>query len=116
MTYYGGKELAEAFRTVRKNRFKSRRTSPKKHDFKATRIENHPPDARASESERCSDHRARRQAERHERPGLPGILHQDWRRGVKPRNKAEIIAMLKTDGNKFGALLESFPDSFSRKP
>ena len=35
MNYYGGKELAAAFRTVRRTRFRSRRTFPKsKYDFK----------------------------------------------------------------------------------
>jgi uncharacterized damage-inducible protein DinB len=115
MTYYGGKELAEAFRTVRKNTIQVAEDIPEeKYDFKA-----------APES------RTIRQTLVHIGVGtmFPTIVHggrlsdmkdldfQEFFTMIsgeesKPRNKAEIIAMLKADGDKFAALLESFPESF----
>jgi uncharacterized damage-inducible protein DinB len=115
MIYYGGKELAEAFRTVRKNTIQIAEDIPEdKYDFKAT------PESRTI-----------RQTLVHIGVGtmFPTIVHggrlndmkdldfQEFFTMIggeesKPRNKAEIIAMLKADGDKFAALLESFPESF----
>jgi uncharacterized damage-inducible protein DinB len=115
MTYYGGKELAAAFRTVRKNTIQIAEDIPEeKYDFKAT------PESRTI-----------RQTLAHIGVGtmFPTIVHGgkltdmndlDFQEFIakiggeesKPRSKAEIIAMLKADGDKFAALLESFPESF----
>jgi len=115
MTYYGGKELADAFRTVRKNTIQIAQDIPEeKYDFKAT------PESRTI-----------RQTLAHIGVGtmfptivhggkLTDMNHLDFQEFIakvggeesKPRSKAEIIAMLKAEGDKFAALLESFPESF----
>jgi uncharacterized damage-inducible protein DinB len=115
MTYYGGKELAEAFRTVRKNTIQVAEEIPEdKYDFRA-----------APES------RTIRQTLVHIGVAtmFPTIVHggrlsdmkdldfQEFFTLIggeesKPRNKAEIVAMLKTDGEKFASLLESCSESF----
>ena len=84
MNYYGSKELADAFRTVRKNTIQIAEDIPEdKYDFKAVaRIEDHRADAgphrRVND---VPDDCARRQAQRHEQGGLPGAVRQGRRRG-----------------------------------
>jgi uncharacterized damage-inducible protein DinB len=115
MTYYGGKELAGAFRTVRKNTIQIAEDIPgEQYDYKAT------PESRTI-----------RQTLVHIGVGtmFPTIVHggklkdmqdldfQEFLAKIsgeesKPRTKAEIIAMLESEGEKFAALLESFPESF----
>src|SRR4029077_19824938 len=115
MTYYGGKELANSFRTVRKNTIQIAQDIPEEqYDFKPS------PDSRSI-----------RQTLNHIAVGtmFPTIVHGGKMTDMnqldfqeffgkltaeesKPRTKAEIIALLKADGEKFAALLESTSDSF----
>src|SRR5437762_3722290 len=115
MTYYGGKELAAAFRTVRNNTIKIAEEIPEnKYDFKP-----------------AGDCRSIAQTLAHlaVSTGFQSHVHQnkvtDLRtvnfmelfgkftaEETKPRTKAELIAFLKSEGDKFAAFLESLPESF----
>jgi len=111
MTHYGGKEMAASFRTVRKNTIQIAEDIPEtKYDFKAA------PDTRsvaqilvhialstmfANEMRAVTD--------------MKNFNFQDYMakasaEEAKPRNKREIIDLLKSEGEKFAGMLESLPD------
>ena len=115
MTYYGGKELADAFRTVRKNTIQIAEDIPEdKYDFKAS------PESRTIG-----------QTLAHIAVGttFPTMVHGGSRisdmndldfqqffatlsgEEAKPRNKAAVLALLETEGDTFAALLESLPEA-----
>ena len=115
MNYYGGREMAEAFRTVRKNTIQIAEDIPgDKYDFKAS------PESRTIG-----------QTLVHIAVGtmFPTMVHGgstisdmnslDFQQffaslsgeEAKPRNKAAILALLTTDGETFAALLESLPEA-----
>ena len=115
MTYYGGKELAAAFRTVRDNTVKIAEEIPEDHyGFKP-----------------ASDCRTIGQTLAHIALG-PGFQHhiqgnkifdlktvnfmelmqQAQAEEAKPRTKAEIIAFLKAEGDQFASFLEGLQESF----
>ena len=115
MTYYGGKELAAAFRTVRGNTIKIAEEIPEsQYDFSPA------PECRTI---------ARTLAHIGITTGLQHHIHSNKiadlgtfnfmevfqgyaAEEAKPRTKAELIAFLKTEGDKFAAFLESLPESF----
>jgi uncharacterized damage-inducible protein DinB len=114
MNHYGGKELAAAFRTVRKNTIQVAQEIPEdKYDFKP-----------APESRTVA------QALAHIACGtnFPQYLHGEriddlaklnfselMQKGAadeaKLRTKSDILAALQTNGDKFAAFLESLPES-----
>ena len=115
MTYYGGKELAASFRTVRDNTVKIAEEIPEDHyGFKP-----------------ASDCRTIGQTLAHIALG-PGFQHhiqgnkisdlktvnfmelmqQAQAEEAKPRTKAEIIAFLKAEGDQFASFLEGLQESF----
>jgi uncharacterized damage-inducible protein DinB len=115
MNYYGGKEMAASFRTVRKNTIQIATDIPEdKYGFKAT------PDTRTiaqtlvhiavvSEfpiylhSNKISD------MSKVDFPALFGKMASEEN---KSRTKAEIIALLKSKGEEFASLLDGLSDSF----
>jgi uncharacterized damage-inducible protein DinB len=115
MTYYGGKELANAFRTVRNNTIKIAEEIPEnKYDFAPA------PECRSVA--RTLSHIAIA-------PGMHHYIHSNkfsdlgkvnfmeifqgyTAEEAKPRTKAELIAFLKTEGDRFADFLESLPESF----
>ena len=115
MTYYGGKQLADAFRTVRGNTVKIAEEIPEsQYEFKpaaecrsigkllahialSTGIQHH------IQSNKFDDLTKVNFAE-----VFGGIVAEE----AKPRTKAETIAFLKSEGDKFAAFLESLPESF----
>ena len=115
MTYYGGKELAGAFRTVRNNTIKIAEEIPEnKYDFTPA------PECRSV---------AHTLAHIGIATGIQHYVHSNkisdlgqvnWMEifkdysaeEAKPRTKAELIAFLKTEGDKFAAFLEGLPESF----
>ncbi len=119
MTYYGGKELAAAFRTVRGNTLKIAEEIPEnKYDFKPA------PDCRSIGQTLV--HVALG-------PGFALYLHgnkindlkqvnfgelmqQALTEEAKPRNKAEIVAFLKSEGDRFATFLEGLSESFLQEP
>jgi uncharacterized damage-inducible protein DinB len=114
MNYYGSKELANSFRTVRKNTIQIAQDIPEdKYDFKAS------PESRTI-----------RQTLVHMAVAttFPMMLHgeripiekmdfAEYMKKVgaeeaKPRNKAEIVALLRDSGEKYTAMLEKLDEPF----
>lgn len=117
MDYYGSKELAAAFRTVRNNTLKIAEEIPEdKYDFKAT------PDTRSIAQTLAHISLTNRMVTQihfiEKRTSLAGFDFFGFfsREIVAPeqvkRSKAEIIEMLKTEGEKFAAQLESCSEEF----
>jgi uncharacterized damage-inducible protein DinB len=119
VTYYGSKEMAAAFRTVRGNTLTIAQEIPENQfDFKPS------PDGRTI-----------RQTLVHIAlgPGLqlhvhgnkvtdlktvnfPELSRAFGAEEAKPRSKAETIAFLKTEGDSFAAFLEGLSDAFLAEP
>jgi uncharacterized damage-inducible protein DinB len=115
MTYYGGKELAAAFRTVRGNTIKIAEEIPEnKYSFQASsdvrpvgkllvHIGLGPTFATFIHQNRIDDLTKVNFGE------LMGKISAEE---AKPRSKAEIIQFLQTEGEKFASYLEGLPESF----
>ena len=115
MTYYGGKELASAFRTVRNNTIKIAEEIPEnKYDFKPA------PDCRSVgqtlvhialgpgfqhhiQSTKVSDLKT---------VNFPELFQKFSAEEAKPRTKAETVVFLKSEGDKFASFLETLNESF----
>jgi uncharacterized damage-inducible protein DinB len=115
MTYYGGKELAASFRTVRQNTIKIAEEIPEdKYDFRAA------PDTRTVAAmlahialstgwqlyvhgNKISDMT---------QVNFGEMMQKAQADEAKPRTKAEIIALLKDEGDKFASFLEGLDESF----
>jgi uncharacterized damage-inducible protein DinB len=115
MTYYGGKEMAASFRTVRENTLKIAEEIPEdKYDFT--------PAADCRTIGKTLVHIAMG-------PGFQFYIHDnkitdlktvnfpELMKGVlaeeaKSRNKAEIVAFVKSEGDKFASYLEGLNESF----
>jgi uncharacterized damage-inducible protein DinB len=119
MTYYGGREMAAAFRTVRNNTLQIAEDIPEnKYDFRAS------PDTRTIgqtlahiaigpgfqhhiQSNKITDLKM---------VNFPALAQQFSAEEAKPRTKAEVIAFLKSEGDKFAAFLEGLSESFLAEP
>ena len=115
MTYYGGKELAAAFRTVRNNTIQIAEDIPEsQYGFK--------PSPDTSSVAQTLAHIA-------VSTGFQSHVHQNKITDMKtvkfmelmpvfkaaeskPRTKAELIAFLKSEGDSFASYLESLPEAF----
>jgi uncharacterized damage-inducible protein DinB len=115
MTYYGGKELADAFRTVRKNTIQIAQDVPEnKYDFRAA------PDTRSIgqtlahlavssgfqryvHDNKVTDMRTVPFAE---------LFQKFTAEETKPRTKDEMIQLLTAEGEAFASFLEGLPESF----
>ncbi|MEO8028673.1 MAG: DinB family protein [Bryobacteraceae bacterium] len=115
MTYYGGAELAAAFRTVRGNTIKIAQEIPEdKYDFR-------PADGSRTVAELLSHiaHGARFQQEV-TLPGRSNLDGFDYMQFVgalmedvnKPRTKAELVELLNTEGETFATQLEALTEEF----
>jgi len=115
MTYYGGKEMAASFRTVRGNTLKIAEEIPEeKYSFKPandsrtigqtlTHIALGPGFQHYIQSNKITDLKT---------VNFPELMKGVMAEEAKTRNKAEIIAFLTTEGDKFASFLESLPESF----
>ena len=119
MTYYGGKELAASFRTVRNNTIKMAEEIPEsKYDFRAA------PDTRSVQqtlthiavSTGFQSHVHGHKITDMKTVNFPELFQTFTAEESKPRTKAEAIAFLKSEGDKFAAFLESLPESFLSEP
>ena len=119
MTYYGGKELAASFRTVRDNTIKTAEDIPEnKYDFRAA------PDTRSIGQ--TLTHIAliptvALHIHSHKIANLSQVnfmeLHQKASaEEARPRNKAEIVAFLKSEGERFASFLDSVSEAFLGEP
>jgi uncharacterized damage-inducible protein DinB len=115
MTYYGAKELAEAFRTVRKNTVQIAEDIPEdKYGFKAA------PEVRSIEKllthiALASTFQYQVQSEKRstmEGFNFPALMQQVMAEEAKPRTKAEVIAFLKERGEQFASFLGGMSDEF----
>jgi uncharacterized damage-inducible protein DinB len=115
MTYYGGKDLAAAFRTVRENTIKIAEEIPEnKYDFKPA------PDCRSigqtlahlGVSTGFQSHVHGNKISDMKTVNFMELFQKFTAEEAKPRTKAELIAFLKTEGDKFASYLESLPESF----
>jgi len=115
MIHYGGKELAEAFRTVRTNTIKIAEEIPEeKYNFRAA------PDTRSVAQALAHIGVATRfQSHVHVNKITDmstvyfGALFQEFMTEEnKPRSKAELIGLLKSEGDVFAAYLDGLDDAF----
>ena len=115
MTYYGGNEMAASFRTVRKNTVQIAEEIPEdQYGFKAS------PDTRSIAQ--LLTHVAlipRIQAEVHQnriddlaKLDFAGLLRRIGVEEAKPRTKAEVVALIASEGETFAKYLESLPEAF----
>jgi uncharacterized damage-inducible protein DinB len=115
MTYYGSRELAASFRTVRSNTIKIAEEIPEsKYDFRAA------PDTRTIG--RMLTHIALIASFSHHVHGnsiadlkavnFPELMQKSAAEEARPRNKAETVAFLKAEGDRFAAFLEGLSDAF----
>jgi uncharacterized damage-inducible protein DinB len=119
MTYYGGRELADAFRTVRKNTIRIAKEIPEdKYDFRAA------PDTRSIRETLVhiafgptfATHVHTNKIDDMKKLNFQELMQKVGADQAKPRSKAEIIALLEADGEKFACYLESLSESFFAEP
>jgi uncharacterized damage-inducible protein DinB len=115
MTYYGGKELAAAFRTVRNNTIKIAEEIPEsKYDFRPA------PDTRTVGQTLAhiaigtgfQTHVHGNNITDMKTVNFPELFQRMTSEEAKPRTKAEIVALLKSEGDKFATFLEGVSESF----
>jgi uncharacterized damage-inducible protein DinB len=115
MVCYGGKELADAFRTVRKNTIQVAEDIPEsKYDFVAA------PDVRPVGKMLTHVAISTRIWERVHGEKLTtlvgfnflGLMEEFTAEEGKPRNKAEILQLLRSEGDRFASWLETLPPEF----
>ena len=115
MTYYGGKEMAAAFRTVRDNTLKIAEEIPEdKYSFKPandsrsigqtlTHIALGPGFQLHIHGNKVSDMKTL---------NFPEMMKGVQAEEAKTRSKADIIAFLKSEGDKFASFLEGLAEPF----
>ena len=115
MSIYGGKELANSFRTVRKNTIQVAQDIPEdNYDFVAA------PEVRTVGRMLIHVAIATRIWEDLNKKGLTtlvgfdflGLTEQFNAEEAKPRTKAEILELLQTEGDEFAAWLEALTPEF----
>src|SRR5690242_1314815 len=114
MTYYGGKELAAAFRTVRKNTVQIAEEIPEnKYDFKPS------PEARTvaqtlahvALTPQFYTYVHSRKITDMGTVNFQELFGPMMAEEQKPRSKAELVEMLKNDGEKFASFLEGLTEA-----
>ena len=115
MTHYGGKELAAAFRTVRNNTIKIAEEIPEnKYDFRAA------PDTRSIGQTLVhialipafALHIHNNKIDNLSAVNFPELMQKTGAEEAKPRDKAEIVRFLKSEGERFASFLEGLSEAF----
>ena len=115
MVYYGGKEMAAAFRTVRNNTIKIAEEIPEsKFDFRFT------PDTRSVQETLAhiaigtgfQEHIQRNKVTDLKMVNFGELAQRFWAEEKLARTKAETLAFLKSEGDRFAAYLESLDEAF----
>ncbi len=119
MTYYGGKDLAAAFRTVRNNTLQIAREIPEEqYGFR--------PSPQSRSIAQTLTHIALSPTFQMEVHGnriddltkvdFPGITQRLQTEETRARGKAEILALLSTEGDRYASYLEGLPETFLAEP
>lgn len=119
MTYYGSKDLAAAYRTVRNNTIQIAEEIPEEsYDFRASgesrtiaQTLTHIAISTAFQTHVHQNH-----LDSLTKVNFPELVSRLTAEENKPRSKAEIIALLKSEGEKYAEYLESLPESFLAEP
>ena len=116
MTVYGAKQLADSFRTVRKNTITIAQDLPEdKYGFRPA------PETRSAGELLAHialgpsfQYRIHAEERRSSFDGFdfPSLMKQLSAEEKKPRSKEQTIEMLRTSGDKFALWLEGLPDAF----
>lgn len=115
MTYYGGKELAAAFRTVRNNTIKIAEDIPEsQYGFKPA------PDtksigqtlAHVAVSTGFQSHIQQNKVTDLKTVNFMELMQKFTAEENKPRTKVELVAFLKSEGEKFASFLEGLTEPF----
>jgi uncharacterized damage-inducible protein DinB len=119
MTYYGGKELAASFRTVRENTIKIAEEIPEnKYDYRPA------PDSRSIGATLThialgtgfQHHIHSSQISDMAQVDFSELMQKMLAAEAQPRTKAEIVTLLKSEGDKFASFLEALPESILAEP
>jgi uncharacterized damage-inducible protein DinB len=119
VTYYGGKEMAISFRTVRNNTIKIAEEIPEnQYGFRAS------PETRTvaltlahiAIGYRFQHHIHANKIDDLAKVNFPELAAALSAEENKPRSKAELIAFLKAEGDTFAAYLESLPEALLAEP
>ncbi len=115
MTYYGTKDIAASFRTVRENTIKIAEEIPEeKYGFKAS------PDGRTigqtlihiGVGSTFQHHIQSNKITDLKQVNFGEMMQKIQTAEGKPRTKAETLAFLKSEGEAFASFVESLPESF----
>ena len=115
MTYYGGKELAASFRTVRGNTIQVAQDIPEdKYGFRAA------PESRTigetlvhiALSSGFQHHIQSNKIGDLQLVNFPELMQKATAQENVQRSKADIVTLLTTEGEKFASFLEGLPESF----
>ncbi|PYS10344.1 MAG: hypothetical protein DMG15_21015 [Acidobacteria bacterium] len=116
MTYYGAKDLAESFRTVRKNTIQIAEEIPEdKYSFKAAK------DVRSVEKLLTHialapgfGYQVHAVEKRTSLEGFnfPALMQQVMAEEAKPRTKAQVIDLLRKEGEKWAAFVSGLSEEF----
>jgi uncharacterized damage-inducible protein DinB len=115
MTYYGGKELAASFRTVRNNTIKIAEDIPEnKYDFRAA------PETRSIGQTLThitlipafALHVHGNKIDNLSQINFPELSQKAAAEEARPRSKAEIVGRLKSEGERFASFLEGLSEAF----
>ena len=115
MTYYGGKELATAFRTVRKNTIQIAQDIPDdRYDFKASADTR---SVRETLVHIALSTTFPSEVHKNKLTDMQSLDFQEIMRRLtaeqaKPRTKSEVVALLETSGRDFASFLEGLSDAF----
>jgi uncharacterized damage-inducible protein DinB len=115
MTYYGSKDLAGAFRTVRKNTIRVAEDIPEdRYDFKASADTRSIRDTlvHIALGTTFASHIHGNKVTDMKTVDFQDIMQRMNAEQAKPRTKAEIIALLETRGRDFATFMEGLPDDF----
>ena len=116
MNYYGAKELAESFRTVRKNTIQVAEDIPEnKYNFKAV------PDVRSVEKllthialAPTFSYRIHAIEKRTTLEGFdfPALMQEVMAEEARPRTKAQVVDLLRKEGEKWATFVAGLSDDF----
>jgi uncharacterized damage-inducible protein DinB len=115
MTYYGGKELAASFRTVRRNTIQIAEDIPEsKYSFRAAAETRSVAEllAHIAVGPSFQAHTHQNHIDDLKQVNFQELVQRVSAEEARPRTKAEIVALLQAEGEKFASYLEGLSDAF----